>query len=840
MLYKGRKTKSISFPLGGIGTGSVGLLGNGALGDFEIFGRPNKNTGFGYTFFSVRAENKSGSDTRVLQGDTNESLMGNHSAAGWRGFGFGPAFDSMAGFPHFRELTFDATFPIARLTLREDGFPAVMTLTAFNPLIPNDEESSSIPAAFFEWEIENTSELETDFEIVFTLQNPSALSENRAFSCEGCTGITFFDAGHGRDEIGYSDLTVLTDCERSFAQEYWYRGEWRDGVSSFWRELSSGEGLRERSYTEAGGRDTGSLSAKVSVPAGARRSVRFILSWNSPNAYNYWSPCKDADGDDVTWKNYYATVYESSRESARYAIANFDELYRRTALFTESIESSTLPDFAKDAVSANLSVLKTATVLRLEDGSLWAWEGLQETAGSCDGSCQHVWNYAYAMPYLFPRLERSLRETTLEWGLFPDGATTFRIPLPRGREFKPFRPCLDGQMGEVIKCFREWRLSGDNGWLLKYKDKIFSMLEYAWSEENPDAWDRDCDGVLEGRQHHTLDMELFGPSSWLEGMYLLALSCGADMAEAVGDGTRAKKYRALYEHGVKWTNENLFKNGYFYHKIDLTDRSLTERFGADSYWNDERGEIKYQIADGCFIDQVLSDWHAALIGKAGIFDKDKKLSALRQLYKNNYYPSMRALTNMWRNFALNDESAAIMCTYPEGTYKPVIPVPYCEEAMTGFEYALGGLMLAEGMKDEGEEIIRSIRERYDGERRNPWNEMECGSNYARSMASFALMPIYAGLRFDMTRGELGFSPLGGEGRFFFSVGGSWGEADITEETLTLEIHGDPISLSALSLPEGKRAHSLTVDGKDVPFSADGALAAFAETRVSQKLTVAFA
>lgn len=36
-----------------------------------------------------------------------------------------------------------------------------------------------------------------------------------------------------------------------------------------------------------------------------------------------------------------------------------------------------------DAVSATLSVLKSPTVLRLEDGTFYGWEGVSEQAGSC-------------------------------------------------------------------------------------------------------------------------------------------------------------------------------------------------------------------------------------------------------------------------------------------------------------------------------------------------------------------------------------------------------------------------------------------------------------------------
>ena len=168
---------------------------------------------------------------------------------------------------------------------------------------------------------------------------------------------------------------------------------------------------------------------------------------------------------------------------------------------------------------------------------------------------------------------------------------------------------------------------------------------------------------------------------------------------------------------------------------------MTDAFNADNYWNDESEEIKYQVAEGCIIDQMLADWHAAIIGEREIFDRDKKGRALESLYKYNFKPSMREVANMWRNFALNDESGTVICSYPDSAKLPAIPISYCEECMTGFEYALAGLMLANGYIDEGCAMVKAVRDRYDGERRNPWNEIECGSNYARSMASFALMPI---------------------------------------------------------------------------------------------------
>ena len=831
MIYEKEKTKHISFPIGGIGTGCVGLAGNGQLVDWEIFNNPNKKSINGYSHFAVKAKYRKETLVKVLHGDVSEDYSGEGEA-----FGYGVRGGSMAGYPHFRNVVFDGRFPMARLTFFDEDFPAKITLTAFNPLIPHDEYNSCLPAGFFEWEIKNEADEEIEYAIAFSLKNPAKLSVNEALSKGKYSGVFFRSADKKDTEVGYADLAIATDCDDVDVQPYWYRGEWQDGITSYWNNITADARMPARTYDEAGKEDHGTLVGYVKIPAKQARKIRFVLAWNAPIHGGYipifYPPLKDGNGELAAWKNHYATVFSSSVETAEYALTKFSEVYEKTLAFTDTLYRSSLSKPVMDAVGANLSVLHSPTVLRYEDGTFWAWEGVGKAWGSCDGTCQHVWNYAYALPYLFPSLERSMREATLTYGTYESGQTNFRIPLPLRKEPNSFRACVDGQMGEVIKCYREWKLSGDSEWLKTHAPKIFKILEYAWSEENPDRWDLNKDGVLEGRQHHTLDLELFGPSSWLQGFYLLALDCGAKIADEVGDTTRAQEYRAIYQKGKKWTNEHLFNGEYFMQKVDISDKSVVDAFGAEKYWNDEVQEIKYQVADGCIIDQMLADWHAHLLGCEGIFDKEKKKTALQSLYKYNYHTSMREVANTWRNFAINDEAGTVICSYPSGVQKPKIPISYCEETMTGFEYALAGLMIAEGMEREGEELVKAVRERYDGERRNPWNEIECGSNYARSMAAFALLPIYSGFTYDMTKNYVGFAPLKrGDGRYFWSVANAWGNVAFEGKGRVLSVLGGQITLSSFGLRAGERAVSLLINGKKTAFTQTDRALAFERTGV---------
>ena len=146
---------------------------------------------------------------------------------------------------------------------------------------------------------------------------------------------------------------------------------------------------------------------------------------------------------------------------------------------------------------------------------------------------------------------------------------SFRLSLPLGTTNSTERPCADGQFGDVMKLYRDWRLSGDTDWLRDLWPYAKRSIEYAWSPDNPDRWDPDKTGVLWGRQHHTLDMELFGPNSWLTGFYLGALDAGARMADAVGDAAFASELRVIRELGRAWVYEHLFNGEFFVQRIDL-------------------------------------------------------------------------------------------------------------------------------------------------------------------------------------------------------------------------------------------------------------------------------
>ena len=301
------------------------------------------------------------------------------------------------------------------------------------------------------------------------------------------------------------------------------------------------------------------------------------------------------------------------------------------------------------------------------------------------------------------------------------------------------------------------------------------------------------------------------------------------MAEYMNEPDKAKEYRELFEKGKKWVDRNLFNGDYYHQKININDKSILQQYAeglnsmigdiSSSYWNDEHKELNFQIGEGCGIDQVIAQWHANINGLGEIFDRKQVKKSLKSLYKNNFKKSMRNFYNACRIYALNGESGIVICDWPEGKYKPMVPLTYNGECMNGFEYAAGIHMIQEGLVKEGLEIVKAVRDRYNGENRNPWNEFECGSNYARSMASYALLPALSGFEFDMVKKHIGFAPVISEKSFqcFWSLDCGWGIYQRKGNKITLKVLSGSVNLKSYSdsLFLKQKKVKITIAGKQI-------------------------
>ena len=130
---------------------------------------------------------------------------------------------------------------------------------------------------------------------------------------------------------------------------------------------------------------------------------------------------------------------------------------------------------------------------------------------------------------------------------------------------------------------------------------------------------------------------------------------------------------------------------------------------------------------------------------------------------------------MERTYALNDEAAVLICDYGNGK-RPKIPFPYYAEAWTGIEYLFAAQLIYAGMVQQGIQCFENVRRRYDGERRNPWDEPECGHHYARAMSAWSGVLALSGFRYHGVEQSVVAAPKLRAGRFssFWSTATGWG------------------------------------------------------------------
>lgn len=773
-----------AFPLGGIGTGNVSIGARGDLRDWEIQNRSSKGTCYPHTFFALRLSGGSLPEpvARVLEGPVPPPHAESH--------GYQPS--SAAGLPRFESATLWGEYPVGRWDLRDDRLPVRAELEAFTPLVPLDAEASGIPCAVLEYRIHNLSDEEIDATVAGSVTNPvgglqfdpfgfldpteTGTPTNRAVQGTGIAGVVLEAYGIPEDNTRFGQVMLSTvGAESPLLVSQWGRGPWFDATRSFWGALLADDGWDDLDEPEEGERrpPTGTVGMRHKIEPGGSARFKFLLTWYFPNRTRGWcepgqSELPDSPGAS-TVRNHYATRFTSALDVAESVVAQLDSLEASTRDFVSAFRKSTLPPEFVDAITANIVPVRTNTCYWLEDGNFYGWEGCFDDGGCCAGTCTHVWSYTYTVAALFPSLERNMRTTEFEVETEPDGYQYFRVYQPFGETFlwqwgdqKP-EPSVDGQMGSVVRVWREWLWGGDEQWLRSLWPAVRNSLDYAGRH-----WDEDGDGLLDGKQHVTYDIEFYGPNP-LGGIYYLAgLRAGEELARVVGDEESAQRFAETFRAGSAKLDSELFNGRYYVQKNDDIDAN------------------RYQHGMGCLSDQLLGQLHASLLGLGDLLPRENVRSAARAIFENNFREQLGEVTNSQRVYALNDEPGLLMCTWPDGG-EPVFPFVYSDEVWTGVEYHVAASLVLQGDLAQARQVVRAARGRHNGVRRNPWDEVECGHHYARPMSSWALLLASTGLECDVSSGRLTFSPkleLSIEPDAFrapWVAGTSWGTLDLRRE-----------------------------------------------------------
>ncbi|MBN1345143.1 MAG: hypothetical protein JXQ73_20785 [Phycisphaerae bacterium] len=805
--FEGPALAEIAFPLGGIGTGTVSLGGYGNLRDWEIFNRPSKGLLLPYTFFAIRCRPRGARPiTRVLEARRRPPYTSSH--------GLAPA--QVMGLPRLARATVQACYPLITVRFRDKHLPVRVELEAFNPFIPLNEKDSGLPVAVLRYTVTNPGKRLVDVSVVGSLQNavgqdgqiprtaccgPAAktglgANRNEYVELPNLAGLRMTGSKYAPDQppFGSMALATLYDGQKTYLTD-WAEPGWWDACQRFWDDFSD-DGRLDNARASGdpspdGQTHQASLGCIATIPPRAKRQFTFLIAWHFPNRVNTWNTQAAVAGKII--RNWYATQFNDAWDVCRYVADEFDRLESQTRRFVDTLAAGTLPPAVIDAAGSQASTIRTNTCFRAEDGRFYGFEGCSDHVGCCPMNCTHVWNYEQAVAHLFPTLERTMRLTDFEHNTEDDGFMTFRtlVPLCEDLRGSGDLAAADGQMGCLLKLYREWQLSGDRQWLARLYPHAKRALEYAFNHDG--AWDADRDGVMEGVQHNTYDIEFRGPNPMMSALYLGALRAMAAIAREMNDPQAADDYDKLFASGSAKLDQTLWNGAYYVQKdVDVTKR-------------------KYQFGQGCLTDQLLGQWFCHVAGLGHVLRPKRVRKALRSIFKHNFRESLADHASVQRAYALNDEAGLLLCTWPNGG-RPPFPFPYADEVWTGCEYQLAAHLIYEGLVDQGLRIVQAVRDRHDGLRRNPWNEFECGSHYARAMSSWSLLTALSGFAYSAPEQRISFAPriTPRDFRCLFTTGSAWGLFTQKQKartlTATIDVRYGELPLRQLDLtcPGAKR------------------------------------
>ena len=271
---------------------------------------------------------------------------------------------------------------------------------------------------------------------------------------------------------------------------------------------------------------------------------------------------------------------------------------------------------------------------------------------------------------------------------------------------------------------------------------------------------------VRGGQPVTYDISLHGPNMFVGGLWLAALRAMSSMAALVSP---SPVYADLFELSREAYDKLLWNGEYYAQPVT--------------------GEA-YDFGPGCLSDQLLGQWWAHQLGLGHLLPEDRVRAALSSIVRYNL--RVADAGHGYRVFADGDETGLVVCGWPHGG-RPSVPVRYCDEVWTGVEYQVAAHCLYEGLTEEALRIVSAVRQRYDGTRRNPFNEVECGDHYVRAMAGWSLLDAYTGFGYNAATRRVRVGRR--TGRFPFVAGTGWGTVTIAEDgTFRLDVLGGRLNV----------------------------------------------
>ncbi|MFC1538299.1 GH116 family glycosyl-hydrolase [Candidatus Latescibacterota bacterium] len=837
MVYTGERLQCVAMPLGGIGTGTVALCGDGSLRQWQIFNNINHLAFLPCTHFILQTGGSS-SPPRILQSaetydipyEADTHCITDYVVPPW----LKKILETYRGVDR---ITYTGEYPFARLNYHLTDSPVDISLEAFNPMIPGNVNDSGIPVILFTFTLKNTGKRTVTADLWATMQNGVGFdgvstingirnqgyggNQNNIVRLPKFTAVTMTNGSIEPDDNHYGTMAlgmlggnVRTVCGWNDLDRFMDRHVTKGDIDNRLSVESSPEGETWN----------GAVSRTLRIPGGESRSVTAMISWSFPNQFNEWGqPGRKVD--DRKTKFYvgrdYNNRYPDALSVMQYTQQNYDRLEQKTRYYHDSMFDSTLPREVLSRVSSQASLVRCPSTFIDEKGTFYGFEGCNmavadwwagPTGGCCPLNCTHVWHYAQTAGALYPSLEESMQETALESQMMADGCiphrTNYPLYLNNIPDLQiiggPDEPALDGMFGVILRTYRQVRRGASDEWLRERWSELKKLQKHLFEKYDPEAT-----GIIVGSQAHTYDQSAYGANTFIGSLWLAGLRAMEVMADMRGETALSKTCRSRFRKGVEAYDNETWKEDYYIQVVDW-----------EKHPNDNWG-------DGCLSDHLMGQWWAYMLDLGDILPREHVCKAVESIMKYNYYDSLPHIPFDRRMYASDGEPGLLMCTWPHGG-RPERPVRYRDEVWTGIEYEVAALLIYEGMVEDGLRIVSAVDKRHDGIYRNPFNETECGDHYIRAMSSWSVLEALSGFLYDHPSGSIEFGPRllsGTTFKSFFTGGGAWGsysqDNDSNIYDCRLEVRHGKLLLNefALRTETGRKGNpkvKAAIGGTDIP------------------------
>lgn len=799
---------ALAMPVGGIGTGGFAVNADGSLRQWQLHGMPNHRGTLPGTGFWLRVTQVEPplDVISMVQGPPEEDprapLVTDAETPSWMR-------DAAERVGTFGSAEFEGIYPDARIALADERHPLRVSMRVLNPLEPGDVDVSALPVGMIEFTLRNTGDVPVHGTLAGSLLNAVGWdgitpigdvtpglggNVNRLVRGDGWTRILMDGTAGAESDPGAGQMMLAADDPSAAAL---VRGAGIEHLLAFLESRALNDGRARLAVaptladpqlnapadgtgpSPAGRSWLGVVGVPFDLAPGAERTVRFSIAWHFPNRYvdveQFGQPVPAWGASRFWLGNAYTLPYLGVLDVQRRVERDWAALVAGTERFTRWLLDTDLDPQWAHALAAQAAYVRSPTCFVGADGRFYGYEGSLGASttmwsgvfgGSCPLNCTHVWQYEAALDALWPSLEVNMRDTEFDVMQAPDGAIPHRLRVPAFLPQMhheliggPEEPALDGMLATILKTLRSVQHGADPEWLRRRWPALVRLHRHIC-----DRWDADGDGVLRGIQPSTHDIDLAGVNPFMGTLWLAALRAMEELGGMVGDDEVVADTRARFASGSAEYDRIMFDGTQFVQVLDEGDPR------------------DFQWGTGVLSDQLIGQWWAHQLGLGHVLPAEHVRTALAHVVAVNLRHGFDDFVHPYRVYAdTADDVGLLMCSWPSGG-RPEVPTRYADEVWSGSEYQVAAHCYQEGLDAQGAAVLAGIWGRYDGSRRNPFNEIECGDHYARTMSGWTILGARTGVRVDEHAGVV---EVRSPGRWPWIASTGYGHVDVP-------VAGDPV------------------------------------------------